>query len=217
MASSTQEEQELRKEGTSKDPTCPSPVPPAKAEESVGEATGSATEAIARSLADVDLWNPGSAGIAANTQHDQQFQSLPAVRFKSTIEEIGPNDAASTGLPIADGGALGDPGQVTPEDIRNLSDRLRACPLQERRLNIFSYEPFSLPPSRVRNSLSGVSLAWMLVGSVVFVCISGRALGLFLRSSLSSDMFASAATRIPHSAKANDTQLTAPPPDYLPR
>ncbi|KAK4115916.1 Pkinase-domain-containing protein [Canariomyces notabilis] len=54
----------------------------------------------------------------------------------------------STITPSADGVALGDPGEVTPDQIRDLSNRLRACPLQERRMNIFSYEAFSLPPSR---------------------------------------------------------------------
>ncbi|GAB1318598.1 Nitrogen permease reactivator protein [Madurella fahalii] len=83
-----------------------------------------------------------------NNQNDEQSQSPPAVRFKSTIEEITPDDAISTAIPPADGVSLGEPGQVTPEQIRDLSNRLRACPLQERRMNIFSYEAFSLPPSR---------------------------------------------------------------------
>lgn len=82
---------------------------------------------------------------------DEQAHTEPTVRFKSTIEEIDPKDT-SAGPPKAQPWSplLGDPADVTPEQIRDLSDRLKACPLQERRMNIFSYEAFSLPPSRVR-------------------------------------------------------------------
>ncbi|KAK3985108.1 Serine/threonine-protein kinase oca2 [Cladorrhinum sp. PSN332] len=72
--------------------------------------------------------------------------SSPAVRFKSTIEEIAPGDASS--CPQQQNVSLGDPAEVSPEQIRDLSDRLKACPLQERRMNIFSYDPISLPASR---------------------------------------------------------------------
>lgn len=91
----------------------------------------------------------GQREIQQNDDESLQVQSPPAVRFKSTIEEIDPEDASKS-LPLANGVSLGEPGQVTPEDIRDLSERLRAsgCPLQERRMNIFSYEPVSLPPSR---------------------------------------------------------------------
>jgi hypothetical protein len=80
----------------------------------------------------------------------QQSQPPPAVRFRSTIEEIQPDNATSTSLPLAGDDSLGNPGEVTPDEIRELSRRLKACPLQERRMNIFSYEPVSLPVSRVR-------------------------------------------------------------------
>jgi len=89
-----------------------------------------------------------------NAPVDQASQSPPAVRFKSTIEEIAPDDTTAAvpappiAAPIRDI-SLGEPGEVTPEQIRDLSKRLKACPLQERRMNIFSYEAFSLPPSRV--------------------------------------------------------------------
>src|SRR5512140_540867 len=77
-----------------------------------------------------------------------------AVRFKSTIEEIVPGESSvEPPVPaVAQDLSLGDPGEVTPEQLRDLSKRLKACPLQERRMNIFSYEPFSLPPSRVSNT-----------------------------------------------------------------
>lgn len=53
-----------------------------------------------------------------------------------------------------DGGG-GGPAQlpeVTPEDLRELSKSLQGRHLQERRMNIFAFEPFSLPASRVRIS-----------------------------------------------------------------
>ncbi|KAK0715643.1 kinase-like domain-containing protein [Lasiosphaeris hirsuta] len=79
---------------------------------------------------------------------ESSADQAPAVRFKSTIEEIAPDDtSAACHSAIADA-PLGDPGEVTPEQIRDLTKRLKACPLQERRMNIFSYEAFSLPPSR---------------------------------------------------------------------
>ena len=88
---------------------------------------------------------------------EQDSQTPPAVRFKSTIEEIAPDDtSALLSAPIKDL-SLGEPGEVTPEQLRDLSKRLKACPLQERRMNIFSYEAFSLPPSRVRKIRTALS------------------------------------------------------------
>lgn len=113
-------------------------------------------EAIASIVADVGWGILDSSTIPPNPgpQNTQQ----PSVRFKSTIEEIAPNDAASASLPLADHVSLGNPGQVTSDEIRELSNRLRACPLQERRMNIFSYEPVSLPASRVRIFSVGFAL-----------------------------------------------------------
>ncbi|KAL2129674.1 hypothetical protein VTI74DRAFT_7453 [Chaetomium olivicolor] len=87
-------------------------------------------------------------GTQPQNTNSQRSHSPPAVRFSSTVEEIAPDNATSTAQPLASVPSLGDPGQVTPDQIRELSDRLRACPLQERRMNIFSYEPVSLPASR---------------------------------------------------------------------
>ncbi|KAK3368887.1 kinase-like domain-containing protein [Lasiosphaeria ovina] len=95
---------------------------------------------------------PAEEGSVPDSVPDQSAQPPPAVRFKSTIEEIVTGDAESdspAGAATATPFSLGEPGDnVTPEQIRHLSDRLKACPLQERRMNIFSYEPFSLPASR---------------------------------------------------------------------
>ncbi|KAK4146557.1 kinase-like domain-containing protein [Dichotomopilus funicola] len=83
------------------------------------------------------------------TTSESQPNHQSQVRFKPTIEEIAPdNRSIEASHPSTDGTSLGNPGEVTPADIHALSDRLRICPLQERRMNIFSYEPVSLPPSR---------------------------------------------------------------------
>lgn len=82
-----------------------------------------------------------------------QTEPQPAVRFKSVVEEIVPEQIRSVkGATNANShskdASLGDPGEVTAEQLRALSKSLKACPLQERRMNIFAYEPFSLPASR---------------------------------------------------------------------
>ncbi|KAK3944930.1 Serine/threonine-protein kinase oca2 [Diplogelasinospora grovesii] len=85
---------------------------------------------------------------ASDTANGQKRQPTPAVRFKSAVEEISPRATATNSSATVKDGSLGEPGAVTPEQIRALSKSLRACPIQERRMNIFSYEPFSLPASR---------------------------------------------------------------------
>ncbi|OIW31985.1 Pkinase-domain-containing protein [Coniochaeta ligniaria NRRL 30616] len=76
----------------------------------------------------------------------------PSVRFNSTVQEIAPELSATGSDPNyshpADHVSLGDLSAVTPEDLRALSKSLKACPLQERRMGIFAYEPYSLPASR---------------------------------------------------------------------
>jgi hypothetical protein len=160
MATNTQD-RELRKEGKENSTSYPSPNSPTQTE-ALGFGVCAAgcshqshqLEAIANIVADVGWGILDSNTIPTNSgpQHTQQ----PSVRFKSTIEEISSDNAASTSLPLADDVSLGSPGQVTSAEIRELSNRLRACPLQERRMNIFSYEPVSLPASRVRIFLVGL-------------------------------------------------------------
>ncbi|KAK4466167.1 putative nitrogen permease reactivator protein [Cladorrhinum samala] len=83
-------------------------------------------------------------------QIEPQPPSSPAVRFKSTIEEIAPDDASTSPQQQqeAQGVSLGNPGDVSADELRDLSSRLKACPMQEKRMNIFSYDPISLPASR---------------------------------------------------------------------
>ncbi|KAB5572043.1 hypothetical protein GE09DRAFT_1216643 [Coniochaeta sp. 2T2.1] len=79
----------------------------------------------------------------------------PSVRFNSAVQEIAPqqNNTAPGAVPnfsrpTIDHGSLGDPADITPDELKALSKSLKACPLQERRMGIFSYEPYSLPVSR---------------------------------------------------------------------
>ncbi|ROW14623.1 hypothetical protein VPNG_03181 [Cytospora leucostoma] len=85
-------------------------------------------------------------GVAA--AHSNAPQSAgdryPAVRFNSTVQEIDPQHTLSNSSPIPEH----DVEEVTPEKIKALSQSLQGTGLQERRMNIYSYEAFSLPPSR---------------------------------------------------------------------
>jgi hypothetical protein len=123
-------------------------------------------EAIANIVADVG-WGILDSNTIPTVPGPQHTPQQPSVRFKSTIEEISSDNAASTSLPLADDVSLGSPGQVTSAEIRELSNRLRTCPLQERRMNIFSYEPVSLPASRVRIFPVGFALGPSVSGDVL--------------------------------------------------
>ncbi|PSR77999.1 kinase-like domain-containing protein [Coniella lustricola] len=69
----------------------------------------------------------------------------PTVRFKSTVQEIDPQHSLSQSPP-SDHESAAD---VTPDDIKALSKSLQGSRLQEKRMNIFSFEAYSLPASRV--------------------------------------------------------------------
>lgn len=69
----------------------------------------------------------------------------PAVRFNSTVQEIDPQHTLSNSPPSPGVHA----GELTPDDIKALSNSLQGSSLQERRMNNYSFEPFSLPASRV--------------------------------------------------------------------
>lgn len=80
-------------------------------------------------------------------------QDAPAVRFASSVQEITPTvtttSPTDTQSPTdaATGASLPE---VTPEELRALSKSLQSAPLQQRRMNVFGFEPYSLPASRVR-------------------------------------------------------------------
>jgi hypothetical protein len=145
-------EQDRLDEGEKKN--CPSlrPPPPRAPARLSTPRPKDQTEAITSPLvANYETGISGLAQTAPDPSTSPNSQPIPAVRFRSTIEEIAPDDATSrlpTVAKVKDV-SLGDPAEVTPEQIRDLADRLKACPLQERRMSIFSYEAFSLPPSRV--------------------------------------------------------------------
>lgn len=92
-----------------------------------------------------------------NSNGNSNSEPAPTVRFNSTVEEFNAPEATSTeSASPADnraenGKALEESAEITSEELRALSKSLRgaACPLQERRMNHFAYEPFSLPASRV--------------------------------------------------------------------
>lgn len=69
----------------------------------------------------------------------------PTVRFKSTVQEIDPQHSLSDSPPSNDDRAR----EVSPEDLKALSKSLQGHSLQERRMNIFNFEAYSLPASRV--------------------------------------------------------------------
>ncbi|KEY74264.1 hypothetical protein S7711_00421 [Stachybotrys chartarum IBT 7711] len=72
--------------------------------------------------------------------------NVPAVRFSSAVEEIDPNQPSviSTKADSASAAQV-----IPPEQLRQLKKSVQGCPLQERRINTFQFEPVSLPPSRV--------------------------------------------------------------------
>ncbi|TDZ14495.1 Serine/threonine-protein kinase oca2 [Colletotrichum orbiculare MAFF 240422] len=83
-------------------------------------------------------------------------QDAPAVRFASSVEEITPTvtttSPTETHSPVDAATGPGAPSlsEVTPDDLRALSKSLQGeGPLHERKMNVFGFEPYSLPASRV--------------------------------------------------------------------
>lgn len=93
---------------------------------------------------------PSSNGLDHAGNDNPSGELAAAVRFKSEIEEISPEQTVSSEAPASQQYAgLQNPGEVTPALLRELSRSLHGSHLQELRMNTFSFEPFSLPPSRV--------------------------------------------------------------------
>ena len=70
----------------------------------------------------------------------------PAVRFSSAVEEIDPQTPTTSGDAIV---SPGHAGEVAADQLKAFTKSLHGRPLQERRMNTFQFEAFSLPPSRV--------------------------------------------------------------------
>lgn len=71
------------------------------------------------------------------------------MRFASKVEEIAPGNIQSSAELSLDDGAK-ETSEATPEQLKALSSSLHGVKLQEQRMKGYSFEPFSLPPSRVR-------------------------------------------------------------------
>lgn len=89
----------------------------------------------------------GNSGQPSQHSNQNADELAPAVRFASTVEEITPAVARPSVEIVHE--ATSDPADVTPEQIKALSVSLAGARLQEQRLKNYSFEPFSLPASRV--------------------------------------------------------------------
>jgi hypothetical protein len=88
---------------------------------------------------------PSEAGDA-----DAKSKSQPGqVRFSSVTQEIEPSKTVLS--PVSESPSQLDPPRQAPdeEELRALAQSLQRSQLQEHRLRNFSFEPMSLPSSRV--------------------------------------------------------------------
>ena len=77
------------------------------------------------------------------------------VRFASVNQEIEPAHSIQSLTTLSSNISISNP-EFSPEaqeEIRNLSRSLQSSPLQQRRMNHFTFEPVSLPTSRVSKPL----------------------------------------------------------------
>lgn len=86
---------------------------------------------------------PAGQGMSTADQENKSKTQPSQVRFSSTTEEIEPS--AATGGPGLT--PIETPKQM--DDLRSLAASLQKSQLQESRLGSFSYDPVSLPSSRV--------------------------------------------------------------------
>lgn len=123
------------------------------------DAKSEAAQAAAADSSTTNTTTPGSDGAqpardadaAGKSGHDTGA-STPAVRFSSAVQEFSPADADASTIqePAADdANAPAELPEVTPEQLKAFTKSLHGPLLQERRLNTYQFEAFSLPPSRV--------------------------------------------------------------------
>lgn len=86
-------------------------------------------------------------------------ESSPAVRFASNVETISPQPSDINHLISPPDSQDASP-SATSDQIRNLSRTLQNTNLQEKRLNNFMFEPYSLPPSRVGTLFTLIYLSY---------------------------------------------------------
>ena len=87
----------------------------------------------------------------ASAQQDQP----QSVRFSDVNQEIEPDEAVQHLAAITDVGKASREGPLSPqaeEELRNLSSTLQKSRYQAKRMEHFSFEPVSLPPSRVSDA-----------------------------------------------------------------
>ena len=95
-------------------------------------------------MPDIQLSDASDADAKSKAQPGQ-------VRFSSVTEEIGPSEQpVSAQDPPAEGqSSLSSPQEKSDDEIRSLAASFQRSQLQESRLRNFSYDPVSLPSSRV--------------------------------------------------------------------
>lgn len=81
---------------------------------------------------------------------DSSVTTTPAVRFASETEQISPSDTMKAAADAEGADSTSTFTEVTADQIKAFTKSFQNMPLQERRLNTFQFEAFSLPPSRVR-------------------------------------------------------------------
>jgi len=104
----------------------------------------------------VTFYTP-SQSIMASPASEQAPQS---VRFSDVNQEIEPEDALQhvTGLTGAGETAPKEPlSSQAEQELRNLSSTLQQSRFQAKRMENFSFEPVSLPPSRVSSRVNVTS------------------------------------------------------------
>ncbi|KHO02128.1 Protein kinase-like domain protein [Metarhizium album ARSEF 1941] len=91
--------------------------------------------------------HPGPSQVTAHALGDDSKpkDDAPAVRFASLIEEISPSAAPPAASQVADYSFA----EVAADELKSFTKSLQGRHLQERRMNTFQFEAFSLPPSRV--------------------------------------------------------------------
>ena len=93
------------------------------------------------------------APVASTSQKStpEECEASPTVHFAANVETISPEptDISKLMSPSPTPATQNARPAVSPDQMRDLSSSLQGAHLQERRMGIFSFEPYSLPPSRV--------------------------------------------------------------------
>jgi hypothetical protein len=83
-----------------------------------------------------------------------------SVRFSDVNQEIEPEQAVKDVAELTGSGKAPQDGPMSPqteEELRNLSSTLQKSRFQAKRMENFSFEPVSLPPSRVSKASDNAS------------------------------------------------------------